>query len=93
MASARAVRSRTLEDTAFQRARKSFFGEGISTARMYLDPERPSVEDVLDSIVSGIRSSCTYVGAATLAEFHERAVVGIQTAAGYTEGKPLDTSW
>lgn len=93
MASARAVRSRTVDDTPFQRARKSFFGEGISTARMYLDPERPSVEDVLDSIVSGIRSSCTYVGAATLAEFHERAVVGIQTAAGYTEGKPLDTSW
>ncbi|MFG1818326.1 GuaB1 family IMP dehydrogenase-related protein [Kribbella sp. NPDC049174] len=93
MASARAVRSRTVEDTPFQRARKSFFGEGISTARMYLDPDRPSVEDVLDSIVSGIRSSCTYVGAADLAEFHERAVVGIQTAAGYTEGKPLDTSW
>jgi IMP dehydrogenase len=93
MASARAVRSRTADDSPFQRARKGFFGEGISTARMYLDPERPSVEDVLDSIVSGIRSSCTYVGAADLAEFHERAVVGIQTAAGYTEGKPLDTSW
>ncbi|MEU4290121.1 GuaB1 family IMP dehydrogenase-related protein [Kribbella sp. NPDC026596] len=93
MASARAVRSRTTDDTPFQRARKSFFGEGISTARMYLDPERPSVEDLLDSIVSGIRSSCTYVGAANLAEFHERAVVGLQTAAGYAEGKPLDTSW
>ncbi|TCM43556.1 GuaB1 family IMP dehydrogenase-related protein [Kribbella sp. VKM Ac-2568] len=93
MASARAVRLRTADDTPFQRARKSFFGEGISTARMYLDPERPSVEDVLDSIVSGIRSSCTYVGAANLEEFHERAVVGIQSAAGYTEGKPVDTSW
>ncbi|HEY4571544.1 MAG TPA: IMP dehydrogenase, partial [Kribbella sp.] len=93
MASARAVRSRTADDTPFQRARKSIFEEGISTARMYLDPASPSVEDVLDSIVSGIRSSCTYVGAATLAEFHERAVVGLQTAAGYAEGKPLDTSW
>jgi IMP dehydrogenase len=93
MASARAVRLRTADDTPFQRARKSFFGEGISTARMYLDPERPSVEDVLDSIVSGIRSSCTYVGATDLEEFHERAVVGIQSAAGYSEGKPLSTSW
>ncbi|MEU4393003.1 GuaB1 family IMP dehydrogenase-related protein [Kribbella sp. NPDC023855] len=93
MASARAVRLRTADDTPFQRARKSFFGEGISTARMYLDPERPSVEDVLDSIVSGIRSSCTYVGATDLEEFHERAVVGIQSAAGYSEGKPLNTSW
>ncbi|GAA1138591.1 GuaB1 family IMP dehydrogenase-related protein [Kribbella jejuensis] len=93
MASARAVKSRTAEDSPFQRARKSIFEEGISTARMYLDAERPSVEDLLDSIVSGIRSSCTYVGARTLDEFHERAVVGLQTAAGYAEGKPLDTSW
>ncbi|TDW15758.1 GuaB1 family IMP dehydrogenase-related protein [Kribbella kalugense] len=93
MASARAVRSRTADDSPFQRARKSIFEEGISTARMYLDPEHPSVEDVLDSIVSGVRSSCTYVGAANLAEFHDRAVVGLQTAAGYAEGKPLDTSW
>ncbi|TDU87539.1 IMP dehydrogenase [Kribbella voronezhensis] len=93
MASARAVKLRTAEDTPFQRARKGFFGEGISTARMYLDPERPSVEDLLDTIVSGVRSSCTYVGATTLAEFHQRAVVGTQSAAGYSEGKPLNTSW
>jgi GMP reductase len=93
MASARAVRLRTADDTPFQRARKSFFGEGISTARMYLDPERPSVEDVLDSIVSGIRSSLTYAGAADLEEFHERAVVGLQSASGYAEGMPVDTSW
>ncbi|MEU4191409.1 GuaB1 family IMP dehydrogenase-related protein [Kribbella sp. NPDC026611] len=93
MASARAVRSRTAEDSPFQRARKGIFEEGISTARMYLDPEAPSVEDLIDSIVAGVRSSCTYVGAGTLAEFSERAVVGLQTAAGYAEGKPLDTSW
>ncbi|MFK4086987.1 GuaB1 family IMP dehydrogenase-related protein [Kribbella sp. NPDC020789] len=93
MASARAVRSRTAEDSPFQRARKAIFEEGISSARMYLDPDSPSVEDLLDSIVSGVRSSCTYVGAANLAEFHEKAVVGLQTAAGYAEGKPMSTSW
>ncbi|MFI5730856.1 GuaB1 family IMP dehydrogenase-related protein [Kribbella sp. NPDC051587] len=93
MASARAVRLRTAEDTPFQRARKAIFEEGISSARMYLDPESPSVEDLLDSIVSGVRSSCTYVGAANLDEFHEKAVVGLQTAAGYAEGKPMPTSW
>ena len=93
MASARAVRLRTADDTPFERARKSFFGEGISTARMYLDPERPSVEDVLDSIVSGVRSSLTYAGAANLEEFHAKAVVGLQSAAGYAEGKPVDSSW
>lgn len=93
MASARAVRLRTADDSPFERARKSFFGEGISTARMYLDAERPSVEDVLDSIVSGVRSSFTYAGAGTLEEFHEQALVGLQSAAGYAEGKPVDTSW
>lgn len=93
MASARAVNLRTSEETPFQRARKGFFSEGISTARMYLDPDRPSVEDLLDSIVSGIRSSASYVGATTLDEFHDRAVVGIQSAAGYSEGMPVGTSW
>jgi IMP dehydrogenase len=60
---------------------------------MYLDPRRPGVEDLLDEITSGLRSSCTYAGARTLAEFAERAVVGIQSAAGYAEGMPVATSW
>ncbi|WP_020580399.1 GuaB1 family IMP dehydrogenase-related protein [Actinopolymorpha alba] len=93
MASARAVRSRTADETPFERARKGFFGEGISTSRMYLDPEHPSVEDVVDLIVAGVRSACTYVGAASLEEFRTRAIVGVQSAAGYAEGMPLDTSW
>jgi IMP dehydrogenase len=93
MASARAVRARTVEESAFERARKSLFEEGISSARMYLDPERPGVEDLLDAIVAGVRSACTYAGAATLADLHERAVVGLQSAAGYHEGRPLPVSW
>jgi IMP dehydrogenase len=93
MASARAVSDRTLGHHAFERARKSLFEEGISTARMYLDAERPGVEDLLDSVIAGLRSSCTYAGARTLAEFHERAVVGAQSAAGYTEGQPQPVSW
>ena len=60
---------------------------------MYLDPERPSVEDLIDSIVAGVRSSCTYAGATSVAEFHERALVGVQSAAGYDEGRPLHASW
>jgi IMP dehydrogenase len=93
MASARAVISRSREESRFDRARKEMFEEGISASRMYLDPKMPSVEDILDRIVSGIRSACTYVGASDLAEFAERAVVGLQSLAGYTEGTPLDTSW
>ncbi|PRZ03819.1 IMP dehydrogenase [Isoptericola sp. CG 20/1183] len=94
MASARAVAARTAgAGTAFGRARKALYEEGISTGKMYLDPARPGVEDLLDEITSGLRSSCTYAGARTLAEFAERAVVGVQSAAGYAEGMPLATSW
>lgn len=93
MASARAVRGRTTDESPFERARKAVFEEGISSARMYLDPDRPGVEDLLDAVVAGLRSSCTYAGARSLEEFHERAVLGTQSAAGYAEGMPLDTSW
>lgn len=60
---------------------------------MYLDPVRPGVEDIIDQIVAGVRSACTYAGARTIAEFYDRAVVGIQSAAGYDEGRPQGTSW
>lgn len=93
MASARAVRHRTMSQSAFERARASLFEEGISSSRMYLDPERPGVEDLVDWITSGVRSSCTYAGAANLSEFAEKAVVGVQSASGYDEGRPLHASW
>src|SRR6266545_3893448 len=88
MASARAVSRRTADDSAYERACKALFEEGVSSARMYLDPARPGVEDVLDTIVAGLRSACTYAGARTLTEFHDRAVVGVQSTAGYAEGQP-----
>lgn len=93
MASARAVSARTRQDDVFERARKAFFEEGVSGSKMYVDPTRPSVEDLLDDITAGVRSSMTYAGAKNLAEFHERAVVGIQSAAGYEEGRPVASSW
>jgi IMP dehydrogenase len=93
MASARAVRLRAAADSPFDRARKELFEEGISSSRMYLDPQRPGVEDLLDSITAGLRSACTYAGAGSLEMFHRNAVVGIQGAAGYAEGMPLPTSW
>lgn len=93
MASARAVRHRTREASEFERARSALFEEGISSSRMFLDPGRPGVEDLLDQIVAGLRSACTYAGARSLPELAERAVVGIQGAAGFAEGRPLSTSW
>lgn len=93
MASARAVRNRTSEESAYDRARKGLFEEGISTSRMFIDPARPGVEDVIDSIIAGVRSACTYAGADSLEEFAAKAVIGVQSAAGYAEGKPLHASW
>ncbi len=93
MASARAVQHRTSQDSSFERARKGLYEEGISSSRMYLDPRRPGVEDLLDQICAGVRSACTYAGARTLAELHERAVVGFQSAAGFHEGRPLPAGW
>jgi IMP dehydrogenase len=93
MASARAVANRTSADTAFDRARKGLYEEGISSSRMYLDPARPGVEDLIDQICAGVRSACTYAGARSLDELRENAVVGIQSAAGFHQGRPLPTSW
>ncbi len=93
MASARAVANRTSTESAYDRARKGLYEEGISSSRMYLDPARPGVEDLIDEICSGVRSACTYAGATTLAELGERATVGVQSAAGFHEGRPLATSW
>ncbi|RNI17895.1 GuaB1 family IMP dehydrogenase-related protein [Flexivirga caeni] len=93
MASARAVSGRTQARSAFERARSALFEEGISSSRMFLDESRPGVEDLIDSIVAGVRSSFTYAGARNIAEFRERALVGVQSASGYDEGRPRETSW
>jgi IMP dehydrogenase len=93
MASARAVAARTRGGSPFERARKGLYEEGISSSRIYLDPHRPGVEDLLDQITSGLRSACTYTGARTLEELTGRAVVGLQSAAGYEEGRPLPQGW
>jgi IMP dehydrogenase len=93
MASARAVANRTSTETSFDRARKGLYAEGISSSRMYLEPDRPGVEDLIDEICSGVRSAATYAGARSLAELHERACIGIQSAAGFSEGRPLPIGW
>lgn len=93
MASTKAVHSRFDRLDPFELARRTLFAEGISSSKIYLDPLRPSVEDLVDMITSGLRSSFSYAGAKDLAQFQERALVGIQSAAGYEEGKALPVSW
>jgi IMP dehydrogenase len=88
MASARAVSDRTSSLDAFERAKKGFFREGISTSRIYMREGRESVGAVLVDVISGVQSAFTYAGATTLPDFHARAVVGVQTSGGYVEGQP-----
>ncbi|MBG6239608.1 IMP dehydrogenase [Mycetocola sp. CAN_C7] len=93
MASTKAVQERFGRLDPYELARKTLFAEGISSSKIYLDPARPSLEDLLDMIISGVRSSFTYAGAASLSQFRERALVGLQSASGYEEGKALPVSW
>ncbi|MGC5169329.1 GuaB1 family IMP dehydrogenase-related protein [Micromonospora sp. DT81.3] len=93
MASTKAVHDRFGRLDPYDLARKELFAEGISSSKIYLDPLRPGLEDLLDMITSGVRSSFTYAGAASVAEFHDKALVGLQSAAGYEEGKALPVSW
>jgi IMP dehydrogenase len=88
MASARAVSDRNSALDAFERAQKMFFREGISTSRVYIREGQESVGAILVDIISGLQSAFTYSGALNAAEFHDKAVVGVQTAAGFGEGKP-----
>jgi IMP dehydrogenase len=93
MASRRAVKNRNAGIEAYELARRELFEEGISSSRLYLDPERPGAEDIIDHIVAGVRSSMAYAGARTINEFQEKAVIGVQSSAGYQEGRPVETNW
>lgn len=87
MASARAVTDRTTGLGRFEQAQRLLFEEGISTSRVYLREGRESVGAILVEILTGLRSAFAYVGARTCEAFYEGAVVGIQTASGFKEGR------
>ena len=88
MASGRAVSDRNADQDAFERAKRGFFREGISTSRIYIREGQESVGAVLVDMITGVQSAFTYAGARTIAEFHDRVEIGVQTAAGYGEGTP-----
>lgn len=88
MASGRAVSDRTADLDAFERAKKGFFREGISTSRIYFRDGQESVGGILVDMITGVQSALTYTGARTVLEFADKAQVGVQTSAGYGEGTP-----
>jgi IMP dehydrogenase len=93
MASRRAVKGRSEEKTEFERAKIELFEEGISTSKLYIKPNMPGVEDIIDHITMGLRSAMTYTGAENLSDFHSKAIVGVQSQAGFSEGLPVADSW
>ncbi len=88
MASARAVSDRTAGLDPFDRAKRGFFREGISTSRIYIREGRESVGAILVDMITGVQSAFTYAGASTLPELHRRSVFGVQTVSAYREGMP-----
>lgn len=93
MASKRAVQNRNRDVAAFDLAKRELFEEGTSKSRLYIDAERPGVEDLIDQITAGLRSSMSYAGAKNITEFQEKAVIGIQSSAGYQEGRAVKSNW
>ncbi len=88
MASGRAVSDRNNDQDPFERAKRGFFREGISTSRIYIREGQESVGAILIDMITGVQSAMTYAGARTISELHDRAEIGVQTAAGYGEGTP-----
>ncbi len=88
MASGRAVSDRTADRDPFERAKKGFFREGISSSRIYMRDGQESVGAILVDMITGVQSAFTYAGVRTIREYQERAEIGVQTAAGYGEGTP-----
>lgn len=88
MASARAVIDRSAELDPFDRAKKAFFREGVSTSRIYITQGRESVAAILTDMITGVQSACTYAGVLRLRDLHEQVTIGVQTMAGYIEGTP-----
>lgn len=93
MASKRAVQNRNREVAAFELAKRELFEEGTSRSRLYIDLERPGVEDLIDQITAGLRSSMSYAGAKNILEFQDKAIIGIQSSSGYQEGRAIESNW
>jgi IMP dehydrogenase len=93
MASKRAVQNRNRGIEAFELAKRELFEEGTSTSRLYIDTERPGVEDLIDQITAGLRSSMSYAGARNIKELQDKAVIGVQSVSGYQEGRAIETNW
>ncbi len=89
MASNKAVNLRNQNTSKFELSKREMFREWISTSKIYIKPGMESVWDMVDDFMAWLRSAMTYVWANNLKEFHNKAIIWVQTNAGFTEWKPL----
>lgn len=85
MASKKAVWLRNKNTSKFELAKREMFREWISSSKIYIKKWKESVWDIVDEFMAGLRSAMTYVWANNLKEFHEKAIIGVQTNAGFSE--------
>ena len=93
MASNRAVLGRAEADDEFTKMTKAYYQEGSSKVQLAVKPDTPGVEDIIDQIVSGLRSTCSYADAKNLEELYEQAIIGVQSPAAFGEGRAVAGAW
>ena len=93
MASNRAVLGRAKDEDEYSQLQKAFYQEGSSRVKPMVRSDTPSAEDIIDQIVSGLRSACSYVDARNLKQLHNNAVVGVQSPAAFNEGRAVAGNW
>ena len=86
MASTLAVNEKFKHLEPFDLEKKKYFREGTNEGKIYLSENYAGAEDLIDYLISGLRSAMSYAGAKNLEEFQEKAVAGVQTAAAFEEG-------
>jgi len=89
MASTLAVNEKFKHLDAFELEKKRYFREGTNEGRIYLSENYSGAEDIIDYLMSGLRSAMSYAGARNLEEFQEKAVAGVQTTAAFEEGNAV----
>jgi IMP dehydrogenase len=89
MASKKAVNLRNQNTSKFELSKREMFREWISTSKIYIKPGMESIWDMVDEFMAWLRSAMTYVWANNLKEFHDKAIIWVQTNAWFTEGEPI----
>ena len=89
MASKKAVNLRNQNSSKFELLKKEMFREGISNSKIYIKKWRESAWDIVDDFMAGLRSAMTYVWANNLKEFNKKAIIWVQTNAGFSEWEPV----